>query len=144
MAKLVKIVLPKSSLREEPRPDGRVLLELEQGQELELLEPGQRYSQARYRDYFHDVTGWIANVAIGVSYTPASPGISAIITCPYCGSTDWVELGVYTGQLPGLTIGGGLFTGYPTRSRTCLGCGNVQLFLATGNLASLRSNHDFE
>lgn len=141
MANMVKIKTPTGKLRQEPRPDGQVLLELQKGQELELLEHEPRYSQVRYRDHFREVTGWVANVVIGLS---DAKGLTLdgqlIITCPFCGTDKWVEKSIRTHN-SSLMLGGFIFADYYAKSRICTGCGYIQLHVGQGDLQQLREEY---
>lgn len=139
MATIVKIEVPTGKIRQEPRPDGQVLLELTYGQELELLEHKPRYSQVRYRDHYQETCGWIANVAIGLPDKKGiDPSSQMPITCPFCGSEAWVEKSIRTSNSPIMLGGGFLFGGHYAHSRICTGCGYVQLHVGQEDLQELR------
>lgn len=142
MANMVRIKTPTGKLRQEPRPDGQVLLELTQGQELELLEHEPRYSQVRYRDHFREVTGWVANVVLRL---PDLKGTTLngqlIITCPFCGTDKWVEKRIHAHSYS-LMVGGSFFTARYARGRICVGCGYVQLHVGQADLQQLREEYE--
>lgn len=140
MANYVKITVPTGKIRQEPKPDGRVLLELKAGQEVELLEQQRRYSKVRYKDHFQDVTGWLANVAINLPDEMSDVEAMAHPTCPFCGSRTWIERGVATAGGRALAIGG--FFGHHVHSRVCLGCGYVQLHVSQSSLEQLREQQE--
>lgn len=93
VADFVKITVPTGKIRQEPKPDGHVLLELKAGQELELLERQRRYSRVRYRDHFQDVTGWIANVAINLPEGNRESITDELPTCPLLRQRDLARQG---------------------------------------------------
>lgn len=140
MEQKVTIKVPTGKIREEPRPDGPMLLELEQGQELELLEHQRRYSQVRYKDRFHDVTGWIANVALNLPEAQAKAEQTPA-TCPFCNSDSWVDKGIRTHN-SSLILGGSFFSAHYAYSRICLGCGYVQLYVSADALRQLQEEHE--
>ena len=141
MAEMVKIKTPIGRLRREPRPDGQVLLELQQGQEVELLEHKPRYSQVRYSDPYQEAVGWVANAIIDLSdvkgYTPDG---QLIITCPFCGGETWVEKRM---RADGYSLRiGALFEAHYARSRICVGCGNIQLYVGQEDLQQLLEEYE--
>lgn len=142
VADFVKITVPTGKIRQEPKPDGHVLLELKAGQELELLERQRRYSRVRYRDHFQDVTGWIANVAINLPEGNRESITDELPTCPFCGSEIWLDKGIRAGG-NSLTIGG-LFFGDYVHSRICMGCGYVQLHVSQKALRQLQEKYEQE
>lgn len=143
MANMVRIKTPTGKLRQEPRPDGQVLLELTQGQDLELLEHKPRYSQVRYRDNFREAEGWVANVVIGLPDVKGRipDGQPQIITCPFCGTDKWVEKRIHAHSYS-VMLGGSFFTARYARSRICVGCGYVQLHVGQEDLQQLREEYE--
>lgn len=142
MANLVRIKTPKGKLRQEPRPDGKVLLELQQGQELELLEHKPRYSQVRYTDPYQEKIGWVANVVFGAPDVKGTgPDGQLVITCPFCGTDKWVEKRIHAHSYS-LMLGGFIFADYYPRSRICTGCGYVQLHVGQEDLQQLREEYE--
>ncbi len=142
MATIVKIEVPTGKIRQEPRPDGQVLLELTYGQELELLEHRPRYSQVRYRDHYQETCGWIANVAIGLPDKKGiDPSSQMPITCPFCGSETWVEKRIHAHGYS-LMLGGFIFDAYYPKSRICAGCGYIQLYVGQEDLQELREEYE--
>ncbi len=140
VADFVKVTVPTGKIRQEPKPDGHVLLELKAGQELELLERQRRYSRVRYRDHFQDITGWIANVAINLPKGNHESITDDLPSCPFCGSETWLEKGIRTGG-NSLLIGN-LFSGDYAHSRICLGCGYIQLHISSSALRRIQAEQE--
>lgn len=136
----VTIKVPTGKIREEPRPDGPVLVELEQGQKLELLEHQRRYSQVRYQDRFQNVTGWIANVAVNLPDSQRQAEQTPP-TCPFCSGDSWVDKGIRTHN-SSLMVGGSFFSAHYAYSRICLGCGYVQLYVSADALRQLQAENE--
>lgn len=142
MAKMVRIKTLTGKLRREPRPDGQVLLELQQGQEVELLEHKPRYSQVRYSDPYQEANGWVANAIIDLSDVKGyAPDEQLIITCPFCGGETWIEKKIHAHGYA-LMLGGFIIADYYPWSRICTGCGYVQLHIGQKDLKQLREEYE--
>jgi hypothetical protein len=142
----VKTRVDSAKLRQDPQPQGQVLLELPAGTELELLDYQQRYSRVKVVDDYRTVEGWMANVALGLADDPPDQAmpISTDSSCPICQGDAWRGLPIVTSAHHGFKAYlGGFFRPYELEARVCLKCGYVLgCFVSEKSLRRLRQERE--